>query len=375
MIEVLPTPVVVPREHAEFNPSSLDMFQKCPGFRSRESSNELSERGTRIHKALESDDLDVLEEQDERPIAQSCKDFIDALIADRLPELPDFDGREVRIKIDLLNIETFGTCDRLIIYGRKGFMIDFKTGYLEVADAEVNAQAWSYVIGTFQKYPDLDEIEFCFLIPVRDEMSHHIFKRSDLPNMKLRLNLVIRRAMDGDDHPEWYSPQAELCEYCARAATCPAVAKLALSVVGKKRPDLKVPDKIEFSRDNPEGIADLLRLAPLMETIASEIRKSALRINLEDGLEIPGYRRIERSTPRAVTSVIGAWDVIKDEISIEDFLMVCGKVSIVKLEEYFASKAKKGEKGKAMIALECKLRGADVLRDEGSSFYLRESKK
>lgn len=375
MIEVLPTPAVAPREHAEFNPSSLDMFQKCPGYRSREGTNETAERGTRIHKALESDDLDVLDAEEDRPIAQSCKDFIDALIAEHLPALPDHDYREVRIDIDLLNIETFGTCDRLITYGPRAYMIDFKTGYLEVADAEVNAQAWAYVIGAFQKYPELDEIEFWFLIPVRDEMSHHTFKRSDVPNMKLRLNLVIRRAMDGDVHPEWYKPQAELCEYCARAATCPSVAKLVLSVVGKKRPELKVPDKIEFSRKDPEGIADLLRLAPLMEAIASEIRQSALKINLEDGLEIPGYRRITRNTPRAVTSVIAAWDAIKDAISIEDFLQVCGKVSLPKLEEYFASKAEKGEKGKAMVALECKLRGADVLRDQGQCMYLRESKK
>jgi hypothetical protein len=363
------------REHAEFNPSSLDMFQKCAGYRSRQGTNETAERGTRIHKALEIDDLDSLDEKEERPIAQQCKDFIDAMIADRQPVLPDHDLREVRVYIDLLNLHTFGTCDRLLIYGCSGIMIDFKTGYLEVADAEFNAQAWAYVIGAFQMYPDLDQIDFYFLIPNRDEISHHVFKRSDIPDMRLRLNLVIRRAMDGDDHPEWYKPQAELCEYCSRAATCSAVAKLALAVVGKSRPELIVPDSIDISRENLENVANLLRLAPIMETVAKGIRAAGLKLNLEQGVEIPGFRRIERSTPRGVTSVIGAWHAVEDKVPIDEFLAICGKISVVKLEDYFAAQAERGDKGKARVDLECRLRGADVLRDEGTSYYLRESKK
>jgi hypothetical protein len=101
---------------------------------------------------------------------------------------------------------------------------------------------------------------------------------------------------------------------------------------------------------------------------------------MEEGIDIPGFRRIERSMPRSVTSVIGTYDVIKDEVSIEDFLMACSKVSIPDLEELFAQKArenpnkKRGDVGKSAQALENKLRAADVLLEGGSSYYLKEQK-
>jgi superfamily II DNA or RNA helicase len=160
---VKPTETDVPEQaHATYNPSSLSLFEKCPGFLNREGTNAAAERGTRIHNALEKDDIDSLDEK-EKPVAQMCKDFIDGLIAERRPALPDYDYREIKMKMDLGDdIETFGTCDRLLIYGNHGLMLDYKSGYRYVADAEVNAQGWAYVIGAFQKFPLLETIEFFF---------------------------------------------------------------------------------------------------------------------------------------------------------------------------------------------------------------------
>lgn len=350
------------------------MFEKCPGWRNRDETTTQAEKGTRIHEALEKDTIDQLDEE-ERPLARKCADFIESLLIERLPTLPDSDHREIRLTMDLEGgIKTFGTCDRLIKYGSFAFMIDYKSGYRHITDASQNAQAFAYVIGAFQRFQDLEEIEFYFLIPNRDEMSYHLFKRSDLLAMQLRLNTIIRRAMAAD--PKLFNPQPELCEYCARQADCPALAKKALSIASQLSDGLPVPSSILVDSARAEDIPHLLRLAPLMEAWAAGVKARALQLNLEDGLEINGFVRQERKLPRAITSVLAAWDIAKTRgITFEEFLTACSKTSVPKLEDLVAEKAKRGEKSKAKTSLINDLRHHDVLREEGTIFYLREDKK
>jgi superfamily II DNA or RNA helicase len=375
-----PAPAMPEAEHAEFNPSSLGMFEKCPGFRNRQGDTEQSLKGTRIHKALEQNEIDDLPD-DERPLARKCQDFIDGIVAERLPVLPTHDYREVKLTMDLgADLSTFGTCDRLIIYDAFGYMIDYKSGRRLITDASQNAQAFAYVIGAFQRFPELQEIHFFFLIPNRDEISEHLFKRSDIPEMQLRLSTIIRRAMAADYVTgKNFSPQPELCEYCSMQAVCPAVAKKALKIGSLLADGLPVPSNILVSKARPDDIPHLLRLAPLMEEWAKVVRAEALKLNLEEGQEIDGFVRQERKVPRAITSVNGAWKVAKEYgLPFEEFLDACSKVSMPKLEDIVAEivkKSGKGTKKSARQELENKLRHADLLRQEGSIYYLREDKK
>src|SRR6188474_2743088 len=78
--------------HARFAPSSLSMFEKCPGFRNRKDTpgekSEAAEKGTRIHKALEKGSLEDLADDEEKHLAQTFQDYIDSVITDNLPALP-----------------------------------------------------------------------------------------------------------------------------------------------------------------------------------------------------------------------------------------------------------------------------------------------
>lgn len=364
--------------HAKFSPSSLGMFEKCPGFKNREGTNAQAEMGTRSHKALEKDTIQALPEI-ERPVAQMCQDYLDALLSEK--GAPEADHREVRLTVDLGgDITTFGTCDRLLIYGTHGEMLDYKFGRLSVADAEVNAQAWSYVIGAFQKYTQLQTITFTFLIPNQDEVSTHTFKRDEIPTMILRLNTIIRRAMEvGADLPGNFSllnPQPELCEYCANQSRCPAIAARALKVATVAGEGLPVPADLTVSIDRPEDIPHLLRLAPIMEKWAAQIKDDALKANLEEGLEIDGFVRQERKTPRGITSVADAWTVAqKHGVSLSDFLSACTGISIVDLEVAVGTLAKPRGKGKAKREFEDDLRDADLLKEQTKYHFLRENKQ
>jgi hypothetical protein len=166
-----------------------------------------------------------------------------------------------------------------------------------------------------------------------------------------------------------------LCEYCQYQTVCPALAKKALSAARVLGPGLPLPTTMVVESSRPEDIARMLRLAPIFVAWAERVRKDALKLNLETGLEIPGFKRQVRKTDRSVNSVWGAYDAVKDKVSLRDFLSICTGVSIPQLEEFFKKTAKHGEKAKATRNMEARLRDAGVWNAQGEIFYLKEAKK
>jgi len=363
-------------KHAEFSPSSLNNLEVCPGWRHRPDQegkkSPAAELGTKIHEALETGKIDELpDEGDAKHMARQCVDFIDSIMADRLPATPTQDFRERKLTIKLgEDMTTYGTLDRLIIFGRKGFLVDYKTGRREVIDAELNLQTSAYALGVFQAHPELETIESHILLPARNEISSYEFPRAAMPDMSLRINTVIRRAME--NNPALYNPQAGLCEFCAQQGSCPALGKKALLISAKLGPGLAIPQSLTVSKDRPQDIPQILALAPIIESWAKGQREEALRLNLEEGVQIAGYQRVTRSLPRAVTSVLGAYEAVKDKITLEAYLAACSKVSVPDLEDFFAEQAPNKKKGKARQELEDRLRSAGVLRESSDIYYLKK---
>jgi Protein of unknown function (DUF2800) len=359
----------------KFSPSSYNSLEICPGYRHRPDEGKpapAAEIGKEVHSALETGHIEELVNEDAKHMARQCADYIDALLADKLPALPTQDFKERKLSIDFGNeIKTNGIIDRLIIYGQKGHVIDYKTGRLEVIDADVNLQLWAYVVAAFQAHPELQHITGHMLMPRQDEVTVSEFDRSFLPQMTLRINTIVRRAMECN--PELFNPQPGLCIYCARQGNCPALGKKALLIANKLGVGLTIPQSIKVSKDRPGDIPQILNLVPVIEAWANGQRKEALRLNLEEGVQIAGYQRVTRSLPRAVTSVLGAYEAVKDKMTFEAYLAACSKVSVVQLEDYFADQAPNKAKGKARQDLENRLRGAGVLRDKSDIYYLKKS--
>lgn len=281
--------------------------------------------------------------------------------------------KEVKFDIDLGGGETtFGTCDLCLEFPDGSMtLIDYKTGYGAVEDAEINTQAWAYTIGAFQKFPKVELIDFYFLMPVRDEVSYATFKREQLPEMKLRLQTIIKRAKDG----KIFNPQPGVCDYCGNQASCPALAKKAL-LIANKYPEtgFEIPDDITGNSTDPKELAQLLKLAPIMESWAENIKKLSLSKAMEEGWELPGFRLQERKTPRAITSALQAYEAVKDTVSLNDFLAACTKVSVPDLETNFAESVPRGKKGQAKQQLVDRLTDAGCLKQEGIVHVLKQEK-
>ena len=365
------------REHAEHSPSQLKYFEVCGGYRPREGTNPAAERGTRIHEALQVGDPSRLVDEYERGIAEKCHGYLTELMSQfGGAKYTAFD--EERLEIDLGGGEkTFGTCDVLRYFPalKRGLMIDYKTGYGAIDDAEINTQAWAYVIGAFQKLPDLMEVDFYFLIPMRDEVSYATFHRTDLPKMKLRLQTVIARAKEGSHR----NPQEGVCDYCGNKATCAALAEKVF-LIAKKFPREgytlpELPPEGVSSVEDPETLSKLLKIAPIVEDWAKQVKAYATEKAVNELWEIPGYRLTERSTPRVINNPLAAWNALKDTVKLEDFLAAVSRVSVPDLEKYYAESAPRGKKGQAKQELNNRLIDAEAMTQEGVIHVLKAEKE
>lgn len=350
------------RAHARYSPSTFAYREACPHWENDndpEKSTAAADQGTKLHEFCERETSEGLEGDE--------KMFVDMCLGYAQP-YKDAPGAVVMREVKLKVLDQYGTVDLLILNGTHADMMDYKMGRHGVEPAENNPQGQGYMLGVWDKFPQIESVTVHFLLPRRDEVSTHTYYRSkDYNRVKLRIATIIARAKK----PQEFCPSEGVCMYCGAKSRCAALATRALSISKKLQPGLVLPEKIELDASNPQQVAMLLSLAPIMEGWTKQIRDGALRLSLEEGMDIPGFRRFTKSTPRRVTSILGAWDALKEKMTIEDFLSTCTNLSIVQLEDKFAENAKRGEKKATRQELENILRHADLLKEESEVAYLR----
>jgi hypothetical protein len=373
-------------KHAKWSPSKLKHVEICPGYESREGgANPAAEMGTRIHEALEKFDLDPLTDSWERLIAERCLEAYQNIVARHGLIKGVYDTHhEVRLDINLdEGLDTFGTCDVLLIQGDMGVAIDWKTGKGAVDDAEINTQAQAYVLGAFQRHPEPDAIHFYFVIPQRDEITFHTYRREDCARIQLRLSTIIRRAEQfqyvwkgrGGVPVEMFNPQPGNCEFCANQWKCHAVTAKVFDIARKYGTDgLPVPAKVHGSEtEDPEDMAKLLLLLPVVQQWIDGVKARSKQMAFEEGLEIPGFEAKERAGRRTITSASAAWHALVElhpEIGAEDFIARLGPISFNDIAEVAKESAPRGKKTAAQNEFEDKLIEMGVLDQSPPSRYL-----
>lgn len=371
--------------HAEFSPSQLKYFRGCPGYAPSGGTSDAAESGTRIHEALETGDFSKLTDFEEY-IAGLCNDAVVKILAREQFDLFDpnvKEIREIRVTVECGDESTFGTCDRLFIKGTKGIAMDYKTGVGKIDDAEDNMQAKAYAVGIFQAYPQIKTLDFWFIVPRRDELSVAEFTRDHLPEFQQEIANIIRKARKakkcfGDNtisidqlRPD---PQ-EWCRFCANAYRCPAISAAALKIAKRYVENtVEVPDEVHgHAMDDPEVISKLLKLAPVVEKCIAGWKNRARQMAFEEGLDIPGYVRVERNGSRKITNASVAWDHVKDFMTMDQFFSAVGDISASKFEEIVSSTAERGKKKERVSTIMAELFAAGAVSVSNSSQFLKAS--
>jgi superfamily II DNA or RNA helicase len=360
------TPNVEPdhqsRAHAKYSPSSLTYREICPGWQNDDDPNKdnsAAEEGTRCHEAMEKEDTKGLTEE-QTLLVETCLGYINDLKTAKTRVF-----KEERLKI----LDQFGTADWILIDGYKAHLVDTKFGRRSVPDAEVNAQLQAYALGVWDRWEAVEELTVHILLPRRDEVSTHTYTRAkDYENIRLRIETIIARAKEA--LPEFFNPTPSGCQYCGRKGKCGALAGVAL----KKAKEASLDKDEVLDVTKPEQISEFLKMAPILEDWIKKVREEALRVHLYEGVDIPGFRCVDRSTPRTITSPMGAWSVLQDKMTMDDFMASVSRISITELEKNFAATAGKGQKGKSKQQLENLLRDAGVLKEESTIKYLKPIK-
>jgi len=325
--------------HAEFSPSSLELLEKCPCFeQDATGERKAAKDGTRLHKAIEDNDLSLCDYEEEEEVVTRCLNFLDKCLEDA------GEGsnllKEVKLKIEDM---TEGTGDVIIVAKPKVVLIDWKFGRTPVTDASDNIQMQGYTLGVFHEYPDVDEVEVHIVQPRMDVLSTATYKRSDVAGIRDRIQSIIKGCTDPAKKE---SADEKACAFCGRKAICPLLAETALTVA--KNIGLPMPIEFEPGRlIDPKDRAKAQVLSYILEDWAKKVRKYNTKAAVEDGIEIPGFSVRSR---RSATSVVDMFSAVQsvldavDGISIDNILQACS-LSIPKLvEQVYAVKLVQGDK-------------------------------
>lgn len=336
------------RLHAEFSPSSLKYVASCPAYEGREGTNAAAERGTRIHEALEVRDPSALHDEEEIEIYEQIVEMEEQFMT-------NFSGvqhehNEIRVHVDLGKTNTFGTCDRFLILegGQRAVMADYKTGVSIIDSPENNWQSKAYVVGAFQKFPEIEEITFVFYIPLHHDSLFHTFCREDLPDLQKELANVIMTAEE--IRPKWENGTPELedcsptqyCRFCKHEDHCPALGGLVLDIVKKIDPSADTDIDID-NVDDPVNLSKLFNIAKTVENWAARIKRKTIE-SAKEGMELDGLKLKSMGKTRRIVDNEALYN-LADQFGISsEELLTAATFSLNKTAKLIGAKAKRGEK-------------------------------
>jgi hypothetical protein len=345
----------------------LKYVEICPGFANdKEGDQAFADEGKRLHKACETGDMAGLND-DQRELVEKCLGVVAPLLPGAQRDL-----REQDFPVPI--IKRRGIVDRLIMKGRTVYAIDWKFGWNPVDDAEINNQGQAYALAILHGMADMDRVVILFVSPRCNEISRGEFTRSDIPRLETRIETILARraALFDEGREDLLNATDEICRYCGNRGTCPALYSKAL-VVAQNYSDavLEIPSQFHPSTwTTPEEHSIGRRLALVLEKWVESVKAHNMQFVTEAGQTIPGFELKSKSGKREIKDILAAWAAMKDELTLEDFLAVCGPVSVAKLEEAVAVRAKRGEKTKQKEALNERLTDMGILATGAEMYYL-----
>jgi hypothetical protein len=346
------TPNHTDRGHAEYGPSSLKYVAACRGWKSRGGTSEAAEMGTRVHLAVETRNPSDLRDEREMAIYEQLVEgearWLATVFADETPWVMQEEPVDIALPYEC---DTFGTADLIAVGKDTALVLDFKTGIGEIDAVEKNWQSKAYSIGVFQKYPEIQTIHAVFLVPQRNEELHGVYTRDMLPEMEEQIARAIVLAKTV--RPKWFIGHPELeelnlnngCQYCAFADRCPAMGNAAYEIAERYEPDLLPAGPIRSTEiDDPETLGKLYTIANIVEKWAEGIKRKSV-LSALDGLVPVGFKLRSMGSTRKISDTVGFLQAAQEKLSLDKAeLLQFAEFPFAKIRDYYAGKAKRGQK-------------------------------
>ena len=257
------------RGHHPDSPSGLQSTAACAHFENLQRETAAATAETLQHHAAETRDLSKLDDQEQVDAVKRCIDIEDSLITKLTAS-----GFEVEVAreqyLAVCSSEkstasdgvvwdgiTGGYPDTLLLArrpeGSLAAVLDWKFGQVLVTPTASNLQGIAYALAVLQKYDDVQEVLIQFYHPHVEKDLHkaeytHTFTRDDMGAMEITVRQVIAQKHEAK-RGGWANslisptPSTDLCVWCAKIATCPAVQQLAL-VAHQKHEQLAMPVEV-----------------------------------------------------------------------------------------------------------------------------------
>lgn len=357
------------RPHSRHSPSSLPNKAKCCGWENDPDPNRdtsAADRGTLGHRMVEEEDLTLApEDRVLTEAADKCLSFLR-----RFAKPGTAHHKELKLPI----LDQFGHLDHLFVHqDGSADLVDLK--FAQNFYPASSAQFYAYMIGTWDRFPNVNEIRVWVLHPFIDAVDQETFTREkDYDRLVATVKAIIDRAEN--PNPDEFKIGKQ-CAWCGRLRSCKKWAEFGLEVANRYASDgekFSLPAGSVHGSDieDPATLAVLWRIAPLVQKAADGWRKAALEKRLE-GTELPGLELTERKGKREITSATAAFEAVKDRVDPRTFIEACD-IRIGALETIFAETAPRGEKGKAKGELMTRLLDASAVSSGAPVQMLRELK-
>lgn len=386
------------RVHHQYSPSSLESLEACPCFVNRQSDtpHERTIAGTKAHAVADSrKDDSSLSDEDAEAVAV-CLDLVgrrkqlmeearDRQLVSASPEDRSEISEVLEIKEDYWPVDdlvfpdavstTAGYADVVLIsHDRaRAEIIDHKFGKWAVTEAKTNLQGIAYSLGVFKRFPSVQEIQVWFVQPLLDYTTEATFKRSEIPELMLRVSLAVARAREARRTGDFQTakPAVPLCQFCGNLGKCPAVAKFACQVGQKFYPlAFDGEDLTPSAIYDPKRTTLGLQLAAVLRVWCEAFRQQVTDRVISGRAEMPAGFKLESRAEREVLDMEKLKQVVLTYLTKEEFDTTLS-TTFGSIEKLISEKAPRGSKKSTLEDLKTKLEQSGAVKRGDPYHFLK----
>lgn len=350
------------------SPSKLGGARLCPKFRYKAKDDGVSaDRGTLLHDAFAKSDLTGLDPEDAQAVNMAMA-TASAMRSDLAMECPGEVIEELvefRVRFEALALE--GTLDRAYKTRTRAKVLDLKTGALGLpSKAAENVQVKAYILGLFDKFPELEIVDGALTNPVTLEHTDDLrITRADLPAIEAELRALVEAYED----PFAVPTPGEHCSHCECLDRCWALKPTIMKHTAALWP--MTPQDLDPTNPNLSLAARGMRklLTQFLEAYVEAVKENdKVWCGLHEDPPL-GFKRMERSTGVRILDE-ARHEAIKRLLTVipEEAVYSCCNIAIGALAKVVPGTTE--AQGKALV-----LSTLEGLTREGRTAFLQRDKK